>query len=189
MEDAAMGREQELRLSRAVRVREWEDGNVVRRPETHFLDFVVGGVPLRDMVPEAQDRVTELSRPWIDDVPRAVDVLLGRRAHDQLDEGRVPLLVCLVCGNFDDGALTARLNVSEDVVTWSQWRWANFDGETAIDGLNEMRFDRAAYEKVLLAAPALVADFPYDEVAENGRRFLWPWQWGWRLPKERNRGA
>ena len=29
-----------------------------------------------------------------------------------------------------------------------------------------------------------VAAFPFDELAHEGRTLLWPWQWGWRLPKD-----
>jgi hypothetical protein len=29
---------------------------------------------------------------------------------------------------------------------------------------------------------ALLQAMPYDELAHRGKRFLWPWEWGWRLP-------
>lgn len=43
-------------------------------------------------------------------------------------------------------------------------------------------FGRAGYEAAFADAHERVADFPYDELAHHGRRFLWPWQWDWKLP-------
>ena len=84
------------------------DGNITRHPETHFLDFVVDGRSIREMVDGGPGHVTELCRPWLHAVPDSVDRLLGRLG------------------------------------------------------------------------------MPYDELEHQGRRFLWPWQWGWRMPKTDN---
>jgi len=38
------------------------------------------------------------------------------------------------------------------------------------------------FERVFSSAPERLSGMPYDELAHRGRGFLWPWQWGWRLP-------
>jgi len=46
-----------------------------------------------------------------------------------------------------------------------------------------LSFDRALYQNAFADAFERLASFPYDDMAHRGRRFLWPWQWGWRLPR------
>src|SRR5450759_3120278 len=54
-------RESELALVPAVEVHTWLDGNITRHPETHFLDFVVDGRSIREMVDGGPGHVTEPS--------------------------------------------------------------------------------------------------------------------------------
>jgi len=167
------------------------DGNITRHPETHFLDFVVDGRSIREMVEGGPGHVTELCRPWLHAVPESVDRLLGRLGTDGLPENRVALLVCGVSGDLGCGAVTARLNVSQDQVSWSEFLWeggvgdpTSIDVEHAVDG--RIVFNRAAYGAMLTSAYERIAAMPYDELEHRGRRFLWPWQWGWRMPKTDN---
>ncbi len=62
--------------------RNWEDGRYHRTFEHHFLDFMIDGRSLRDVV-GGQDMVTPLSRPWLEEVPAEVDRLLGRRETEE----------------------------------------------------------------------------------------------------------
>jgi hypothetical protein len=39
-----------------------------------------------------------------------------------------------------------------------------------------------SYEAVLAGAGARLGKMPYDELAHKGKRFLWPWQSGWKMP-------
>ena len=89
--------------------------------------------------------------------------------------------------------MTARLNVSQDQVSWSEFLWEGGVGEgdpTSIDVEQEVDgqivFNRARYEAMLTSAYERIATMPYDELEHRGRRFLWPWQWGWRIPKTDN---
>lgn len=105
-----------------------------------------------------------------------------------MSQDRVALLVCGVCGDLGCGAVTARLNVSRDQVTWSEFLWeGGVGGVTSIDVEHEFDgrivFDRAGYEAMLTSAYERIAAMPCDELEHRGRRFLWPWQWGWRMPK------
>jgi len=110
------------------------DGNIKRHPETHFLDFVVDGRSIREMVDGGPGHVTVLCRPWLHAVPESVDRLLGRLGTDGLPENRVAILVCGVCGDLGCDAVTARLNVSQDQVSWSEFLWEGGVGDlTSID--------------------------------------------------------
>ena len=42
--------------------------------------------------------------------------------------------------------------------------------------------DRKAYEAQISVAFGMVQEMPYDELSHRGKRFLWPWEWGWRMP-------
>jgi hypothetical protein len=191
-------RESEFALVPAVEVHTLLDGNITRHPETHFLDFVIDGRSIREMVDGGTGHVTELCRPWLHAVPESVDRLLGRLGTDGLLENRVALLVCGVCGDLGCGAVTAQLNLSQDQVSWSNFQWEggvdDWEGgvgdPAAIDlahgGDGRIVFNRAGYEAMLTSAYEQIAAMPYDELEHQGRRFLWPWQWGWRMPKADN---
>ncbi len=174
-----------LRLEPAVVPHLFLDGNRTRHPESYFLDLLVDDRPLRLIAGEpAHDLVTELNRPWLSEVRQAVDRLLGRCPSEVLMPGRIALLVCAQDGDIGCGQLTVALDVSAADVTWSDFRWEDgFFEPRPVEQLNTpISFDRAGYEAAFADAYARVAEFSYDELAHHGRRFLWPWQWGWRLP-------
>ena len=163
------------------------DGNITKRPVSHFLDFVVNGESLIDLLVGGGDYVTNLNRAWVPAVvPTHVEVLLGRQPDEDLPAGRIPLLVCAVDGDVACGAITAGLSMERETVTWTDLRWEGGIGETSdVGGLRQsMTFDRRPYEQGLLAAAVRVSELPYDEAEHSLRRFLWPWQWGWRLPRD-----
>jgi hypothetical protein len=172
----------DFRLEPAVSARNWEDGKYDRAFEHHFLDFMIEGRSLRDLVGEP-DMVTPLSRPWLEGIPAEIDRLLGRRETEELSAGRVALLLCRVDGDIACGALTARLEHSEAHVAWTDWLWESYQGALPVERpAAPLVFDRTTYEAQLHSALALVQAMPYDELAHRGKRFLWPWEWGWRLP-------
>ena len=163
------------------------EGNITRRPVSHFLDFVINGQSLIGLLRGGGDYVTNLNRAWVPDVvPVHVAVLLGRQPDPELDPGRVPLIVCAVDGDIACGAVTAALSVAADTVTWSDFRWE--DGYRALEapeGLPDaVTFDRREYELGLQRAVVRVSELPHDETEHRLRRFLWPWHWGWRLPRD-----
>ncbi len=65
------------------------------------------------------------------------------------------MLVCVVCGDRDCGAVLADVSVGEELVTWSNWRWTDYEtpGET-ITQLPVFRFERREYQDLLATAPA-----------------------------------
>lgn len=149
----------------------WLDGDITRRPVSHFLDLVVDGQSLLDLVKGSGNLVTELNRPWAHGVPDAVAVLRGQQQHADLGPGRIALLVCIIDGDIGCGAVTAALQLSADTVTWSEVRWENgYEEPSATTGLPEsFTFDRRQYEEVLDQAAARMEWLPYDEVEHRGR--------------------
>lgn len=175
-----------LVLTPAILRRTFHDGNVVRRPESHYLDFRVDGGSLSEQIPEGNGLVTLLNRPWLATVSDAAEQLRGRKPCSDLAPGRVPLLVCGECGDLACGAVTAALDVDETVTTWTDFGWEDGSApRTSLDAApRRLAFSSASYLDAFTDAAERVAQMPYDELAHEGRKFLWPWQWGWRLPKD-----
>jgi hypothetical protein len=175
-----------LRLEPAVVTGVLQHSNITRHSESHFLDLVVNGQSLRAVsATPGPDLVTELNRPWLPGVPDAVERFLGGRPGGFLAPGRIPLLVCAVDGDLGCGQLTTALDVGAAEVTWSDFLWEDdiFEPRPVEHLDRPVIFDRAHYEAAFAGAYERVAAFPYDELAHRGRRFLWPWQWGWKLPR------
>jgi len=171
-----------FRLEPAIMGQSWEDGKYHRIFQHHFLDILLEGRSLRDIVGEPE-MVTPLSRPWVREVPTQVDRLLGEQVADDLPAGRVALLLCPIDGDVGCGALTASLRFSEAHVAWTDWLWESDQGAYPVEQFPDpVVFDRTTYKSQLRGALAMVQAMPYDELAHQGRRFLWPWEWGWRLP-------
>jgi hypothetical protein len=175
-----------LTLGPAVLRRTLLDGSVTRHPESHYLEFVIDGQLLTERLPLARGLITPLNRAWLPMVHGAIEELLGRRPTDGLGPGRVALFVCGECGDLACGAVTATLTVEDDTVTWSDFAWDN--GYEPTDPMENapdpIAFARVDYTDLFAGAEERVAAFPYDELDHQGLKFLWPWQWGWRLPKD-----
>jgi len=177
-------------LQRSVLRRTLIDGNVTRHPESHFLDFVIDGDSLVVRMKMSGNLVTPLNRAWLASVPDAIDELMGRRSSPGLETGRVVLLVCGGCGDLACGAVTASLRVGADSVVWADFLWEDgYSEPSAVASAppEAIAFSRCEYEGAMRNAHGDVAELPYDELAHRGRRFLWPWQWGWRLPPRPDR--
>lgn len=175
-----------LTLEQAVLRRTLDDGNVTRHPESHYLDFVIDGQSLTKRLPIARGMVTPLNRAWLPMVHDAIEELLGRRPTEGLDPGRVALFACGESGDMGCGAVTATLIVEGDLVTWSDFAWDNgYEPTDPIENApDSISFAKPEYTDAFTHAEERITTFPYNELAHVGRKFLWPWQWGWRLPKE-----
>lgn len=171
-----------LRLEPVLTKRSWEDGRYQRTLAHYFLDFTIDGRSLRELVDEPA-LVTPLSRPWLEEVPAAVERLLGRRETEGLAAGRVGLLLCGLDGDIACGAVTVRVQVSDGHVGWTDWLWESDQDALPVERQpGPLLFDRKAYEAQLSAAFGMVQEMPFDELSHRGKRFLWPWEWGWRMP-------
>jgi hypothetical protein len=162
------------------------DGNITRRPVSHFLDLVVNGQSLIPLLKGGGNYVTNLNRAWVPAViPKHVAVMLGRQQEPDLEPGRVPLIVCAMDGDIGCGAVTAALSITPETASWSDFRWENGTGQFDVpEGLPDvLTFDRRQYEQEFEQAVSRVSELPYDKAEHTRRGFLWPWQWGWRLPR------
>lgn len=135
---------------------EVNDGQQRERPVT-FLDFLVNGRPLRDLldVPEDWEEPLQGTTVLRDDWrPTAVtgylDRLLGVLPGDY-DDGRVSLLICPICGDLWCGALSMELIVSPRTVTWHKFGWQGDADDDEPQPFQErsFTFDRAEYEQLL----------------------------------------
>lgn len=90
----------------------------------------------------------------IEDAHNRLDHLLGHLPPD-FDDGRVALLTCPECGDLACGALTAQMEVAEDVVEWGQLGYNSGAPERPpllFSPLLTLIFERDAYVSTLEAA-------------------------------------
>lgn len=174
-----------MTLSAAVLQRTVQDGSLTRYPQSHYLDFVVDARPLKEILGVGPGVVTPLNRAWLPTVAESIEELLGERPTVGLESGRTSLLVCGDCGDLACGAVTASLRADSDIVRWGDFAWENgYEAATSLEDAPEsITFARDPYRVALAGAHERVAELPYDQLAHEGRKLLWPWQWGWRLPK------
>lgn len=153
------GREPVSVLSLAWRVRKGEpDGSRTRR---EFLDFVVDGESLRDMLGES-DRVG-----WLSDwrVPPSIAELLPdvpSRLESVIDGATQRLLyICPECGDEQCGAVTGVIVEEHDRIVWKEFAhlwWEPRDWSPVFDTepfahIGPFIFDREQYVNALLNPP------------------------------------
>ena len=163
-----------------------QDGNITRRPVSHFLDLVVNGQSLIRLLNGEGNYVTNLNRAWVSAViPEHVAVMLGRQQDPELGPGRVALIVCAMDGDIGCGAVTASLSLTPETVSWSDFRWEDGREQFEVpEGLPDvLTFKRRQYEQQFEQAVGRVSELPYDKAEHTPRGLLWLWQWGWRLPR------
>ena len=120
----------------------------------HFQDWTVEGQPLRTLVgARPPQEMTPLSEDafWPGVAVNHLRQLLGERPGEFAD-GRLAVLVCPIDADLGCFALSMRLSLDDDVVTWTQFGYQvdyePFDPTDELPGL-EFRFDRSAYETVV----------------------------------------
>jgi hypothetical protein len=123
---------------------------------TEFLDFTFDGESLRSEL--AQRGFSDMVGPLWTSVhgrqlwPETVARLLGKASGDA-PGNRVSVFVCGECGDLGCGAVTVRLELSDGLVTWSDWGYQNnYEDEISREGLKDLpplEFDRIQYESVV----------------------------------------
>lgn len=148
-----------------------------------FLDFLVDGEsPMEGVLGTASDRLpTRLQPEWEHfSLEEQISRLLGLEVPDY-EDGRTAMYVCR-CGDLDCFGIGARINRQPTTITWSDWAWKDgFELTDTIEELGTYTFTLSEYEHVLADAARMLAAVP-DWVPPK-QRMLWPWQWGWSLPK------
>lgn len=124
-----------------------------RKTRREFLDFVVNGVSLREIVKEENPYTDVVSCLWLP-VVDTVDV--GRLLLEEdsvLENGYRALYVCPECGDLGCGAVTVKVEMDQQTVTWRNFTWqTNYDEGYRLDrfdALGDIVFDRHAYEDIL----------------------------------------
>ncbi|TCC17255.1 hypothetical protein [Kribbella sindirgiensis] len=130
------------------------------RTDRHFLEFVVDGErlgrvlgPFLDYDDATEDYVSVLVRDW--PTGRAfedLDRLLGAVPEPSLG-GRTAIYVCAECGDVGCGAVTAVVEVHDELVVWRDFGYQNdyepFDQRTVFTEVGPFTFDRRSYARVL----------------------------------------
>ncbi|GAB12926.1 hypothetical protein ARGLB_029_00020 [Arthrobacter globiformis NBRC 12137] len=147
------------RLTAAPSASSWVESKGDQQDERPipFLDFLVDDRPMRDLLDVPEDweqplyETTALRDDWR---PKAVvdylDRLLGVLPGDY-EDGRVSLLICVVCGDLWCGAVSVELALSPQTVTWQKIGWQGDPEDVEPETLTEQSFtfDRDEYEQLL----------------------------------------
>ncbi|WP_157372091.1 hypothetical protein [Arthrobacter sp. Soil736] len=127
-----------------------------------FLDFVVDGVPLVEIVlGTGSERLpTRLQTEWeLFNLEEQIDRMLGRQ-EPEYEDGRSAMYICR-CGDLDCFAIGARIISDSEKITWTDWAWKDGFGLTdPIDELDALTFARSEYEHVLGDAARMLATIP-----------------------------
>ena len=137
-------------LALAWRTREGGGGKTERR----YLDFIVNGVSLGDML-DGGGAIGCLG--W--EVPKhdeeQVQVLLLKQPTP-LETGRVMIYVCAECGDIGCGAVTASVEKTADHFVWKDFGYENdYDGPDLrpYKHMGPFRFNKTDYWKALSQRP------------------------------------
>lgn len=123
-----------------------------------FLDFLVNGVSLYRLIrAQSDNRLDQISVLWLaprlrDDIRANVLARLTAQERGDAPDGRVSVYVCPECGELGCGAVTVCLEVRDQIVHWSGWRYENDHDETwafNLAFLPSASFERAPYTAAL----------------------------------------
>lgn len=124
-----------------------------------FLDFLIDGRPLRDLLEVPDDTKQPIQETtalredhnWPNAAVEQLDRLLGVLLGD-FDDGRIALLMCTACGDLACGAVSMELVQTPQAITWQRFGWQ--DGVTDepqpwLFPEQSFTFDRTEYEHLL----------------------------------------
>ena len=126
------------------------------KSERHFLDFVVDGQSLWELVGKLRDTVSILCQEYSrGETTKAVGRLLLTEEADHPNDRR-SFFICAECGDLGCGAITALVERQGNAVTWKTFGYQNNYEETIwIDdykAVGPFTFDAAVYGQTLMQA-------------------------------------
>jgi len=124
------------------------------KSERHFLDFVVDGQTLWEVVGKKRDQVSILcAEHSAEETARAVGRLLLREKACP-PNGRCSLFVCSECGDLGCGTITAVVGRQGETITWEAFGYENtYEDKIWLDeysSVGTFTFEATAYESILL---------------------------------------
>jgi hypothetical protein len=101
--------------------------------ERHYLDFIISGQSLLDILGVSNlDFVTPLALDIHSNYEKELTEIIATKRKSNLESGRVMLYICPECGDFDCGAITVHIEVSDNKIIWKDFAY-----EDGIEGLVE----------------------------------------------------
>ncbi|GAA3666335.1 hypothetical protein GCM10023081_01470 [Arthrobacter ginkgonis] len=151
--------------------------------EEKYVDLLIDGKSVLELIPEVADRITPLANRWLrEPVLESAAALLGQReTNAPLGPGQIELAVCSQCGDLGCGAIIARITVTGTEVAWEDVRWT-LDRENEFDELPDPEplaqafperivFDKKQYEAALNSALEMLAPGPWRVPPPSELRF------------------
>ncbi|CCH55755.1 hypothetical protein BN8_05040 [Fibrisoma limi BUZ 3] len=121
----------------------------------YYIDFIVSGQSLEELLDQpSADRIGILG--WIpnpDYERKKINEFLGLE-EPELATGRTSFYVCPLCGDIGCGAITAKIEVTDETVTWKEFGYETDYSEpdlTPYQSVGPFVFNKTDYVKTLEA--------------------------------------
>ncbi len=126
--------------------------NGTTQADRKYIDFIVSGQSLGQVfgLPDL-DMIGTFG--WIEDKEyenRNIDEFVGK-AGSELATGRTMFYVCPECGDLGCGAITAKIEITDNKVIWKDFAYENDISGPLFDdykSITPLEFDKAEYVKV-----------------------------------------
>jgi hypothetical protein len=123
--------------------------------ERRFLDFVINGQSLWEVVGKPRDLVSVFCFEYGQDRINDAAARLLLRENADLPNDRRSLFICSECTDLACGAVTALILKQDSVISWENFGYENtYESVTFKDyeAIGPFRFDVVSYERVLRQA-------------------------------------
>lgn len=144
--------------------------------ESRFLDWTVNGVLLRSMLGWASPprETTCLRSGWILEAVLASLASLTVSGRGEFPDGRAAILVCEQCGDLECGALSARIDLHDGIVRWTDFGWQvpSQDGFDPIETPLQFTFAEREYQALLAEVRSRLLS---SAAPASPWRQSWPW--------------
>jgi len=122
--------------------------------ERMYLDFIVSGQSLGELFDQLNFKLIG-TFGWFENKTyerKLIDEFLGNK-KPELENGRTCFYVCPECGDIGCGAITAKIEITDEIVVWKDFGYEdNIDflepDTTQFKNIGPFSFDRGNYFKV-----------------------------------------
>ena len=125
------------------------DRGQIRKHERKYIDFIVSGKPLSDILQtKSYDMISSLGWEIDTDYEKQIIKEFLKQKPSELATGRTIIYGCSECGDIGCGAITADIVESGDKIIWRDFGYENdysgFDLEN-YKHIRQFEFDRQGY--------------------------------------------